>query len=341
MALALKKQGNNVWVSSSGGSWESKLKSSGVGHVAIPIKTKSIFSPKVLFSFLCLRRFLRENNIEVVHCNTRVTQALGFLIYKFSGTPYVSAFHGFYRPSFFRQLFKFSGLRAIAVSRAVKKHLIEDLGIKEDKVSVVYNGIDEGEFSPKEDKRGSWGFRKEDFLIGILGRVSEEKGHFLAVEAVGRLALKYKNIYLLVAGKGKVESALKSFISTVELAKRVKFVDCEANDFLSSIDLLLAPSKKEGFGYSIVEAFFKGVPVVGYNVGGISEIIKDQQNGVLFYDYDSFSLAQAIEKTMPDKSFRDKIVAEAKKGALFFTAERMSKDTLNVYKEALSADNKN
>jgi len=335
LASALKKQGHNVWVASSPGSWQDKLKSLNIGFKVLPIRTKSILSPRIFLSFLRLRAFLRESNIDVVHCNTRVTQALGALIYRCLRIPYVSAFHGFYRPSFFRQLFKFSGKKAIAVSNAVKKHLTEDLKIKEDKVTVVYNGVDESGFFPEEDKRSAWGFKKEDLLVGILGRVSEEKGHFLAVEAVGRLALKYKNIYLLISGKGKVEASLKAFVKAVELQQRVRFIDCGANEFLSSVDILLVPSRKEGFGYAVVEAFLKGVPVVGYNVGGISEIIKDGRNGVLFYDYDSISLAKAVEKIVVDKGFKEGIVSEAKKDVLLFTAERMAQGTLKVYAQAI------
>ncbi|MFH1505317.1 MAG: glycosyltransferase family 4 protein [Candidatus Omnitrophota bacterium] len=347
LAGALKQKGHQVWVASSSGVWIDKLKSLGVNHKIIPIKTKSIVSIKILFSLIQLFPFLLRHNISIVHCNTRVTQALGFFIHSCLRIPYISAFHGFYRPSIFRKIFQFSGSKAITVSKAVKKHIIEDLGVDGDKTRVVYNGIDKEEFTLRGNNRDRGGFKESDYLIGILGRISEEKGHFLAVEAIAALipsraqagasglSRGYKDIYLLISGTGKMEEKLKLFVETKGLKSRVKFVNREADNFLDSIDLLIVPSRKEGFGYSIVEAFFKEVPVVGFNTGGISEIIKNCQNGVLFNEYNSFSLAKAIEKVFLDKELKEKIIVNAKKDVSRWTAQRMAEDTLSVYNEAL------
>ena len=99
----------------------------------------------------------------------------------FLKVPYISVYHGFYRPGFFRKFFPFRGNLSIAVSKKVKRHLIRDLSAKENKIRVVYNGVDLDEFSPGPKQKESHGFPAKDFLIGILGRVSEEKGHFLEI----------------------------------------------------------------------------------------------------------------------------------------------------------------
>ena len=333
LSTSLTRQKHNVWVACSGGEWIKRLSIEGVNYKFIPIRTKSICSIKILFSFLTLRKFIRQKKIDVVHSNTRVTQALSFLIYKRFSIPYISAFHGFYRSSIFRKQFKFSGVMSIAVSRAVKEHLIRDLGIKEEKVKVVYNGIDSDEFSVKEAKRSDWGFRDEDCLIGILGRISEEKGHFLAVEAIAKLFSKNRNIYLLVSGKGRLDDKLRVYLKKMGIEKRVRFIDCSPNQFLDIIDLLLVPSRKEGFGYSILEAFTKEVPVIGYNTGGIAEIIKDRDNGLLFYHYSSAALVEKIEEIISNADLKKKIVRQAKKDVLYFSAARMAQDTEKVYRE--------
>lgn len=335
LGRGLIKQGHNVWVASTGGEWVKKLEALGIKHKIIPIKTKSICSPKILLSFLCLKKLIKQEKINVVHGNTRVTQFLSFLIYKFIRIPYLSSFHGFYRATFFRYLFKFSGLLTIAVSQAVKRHLIDDFKIREDKIRVIYNGLDIEEFSKTKANRKDWGFPKDDYLIGILGRISQEKGHSLAVEALSRLQTKYKNIYLLISGEGKVKKQLQKEIDDSSLGGRVKFLNCEAGDFLDIIDLLLVPSKKEGFGYSIIEAFAKGVPVIGYKIGGIAEIIKNRQNGILFFSYESSALADAIEEVFSDESLRDKIVTEAKKDVLSFSDEVMAKNVEKAYLSVL------
>ncbi len=333
LSCALKRQKHSVWVACSGGEWVGKLNSSDVGYKQIPIKTKSICSIKILLSFKALAKFITQEKIDLVHCNTRVTQFLGFLISKRFKIPYISAYHGFYRPSIFRRRLKFSGTIAIAVSEAVAEHLVRDLDIAREKIKVVYNGINQDDFLIKEAKRGDWGFSKDDYLIGILSRISAEKGHFLAAEAIAKLKPKYQNIYLLVSGKGKYENNLREYLKKVGVEERVKFINCQPNQFLDIVDLLLVPSRKEGFGYSIIEAFIKGVPVIGYNTGGIAEIIKNRENGFLFYHYNSFTLAGAIEEIITNPELVRKIVNQAAKDAGYFSASRMAIDTEGVYQE--------
>lgn len=335
LAKGLMRSGHKVYVSCYGGQWLDKLSAANIPYRLIPIKTKSVCSIKVFLSLISLFPLLRREKIQVVHANTRVTQYLGYLIYKIFQIPYISTFHGFHRPTLFRKLYKFSGLRTIAVSVAVKKHLAEDMKIEESKIRVVYNGIDKDEFLEKKRTKLDYGFKQNDFVVGILGRISEEKGHLLAAEALKLLAPQHKNIYLLISGKGRLERELKLFFKLGEIKDRVKFVELEAKDFLDIPDLLLVPSKKEGFGYAVVEAFIKGVPVIGFDTGGIAEIIKDRENGLLFYTYDAVSLKGAISEIMRNNDLRKTIVARAKVYAETFSLERMARDTENVYHEAL------
>ena len=142
LAKALADRGDNVFVASSGGKWQDELDERNITHLRIPIKTKSILSPKIVKSFSYLCDYLDNNRIDIIHANTRVTQALAYLLYKARRIPYVSTFHGCYRPHIFRRLFKFQGLASIAVSGFVKNHLIRRLGIGQKDIRVVYNGMD-------------------------------------------------------------------------------------------------------------------------------------------------------------------------------------------------------
>ncbi|MCF7907753.1 MAG: glycosyltransferase family 4 protein [Candidatus Omnitrophica bacterium] len=334
LAKGLVKQGHTVFVASSGGSWVPELVKVGIVHKYIPIKTKAIFSFKILFSCFVLKRLIRKTKIDLIHANTRATQSLGALIQKRYQVPYICAFHGFYKPGLFRKLFSFSGVLSIAVSKKVKHHLVDDLGISEKKIRVVYNGIDAEEFSPKVINRKQYGFGSGDYLIGILGRISQEKGHFLALEAMKKLLPRHKDAYLLVSGEGKLKDELKEAIEASELNRNVKFIQTTSEEFLDLVDLLIAPSIKEGFGYSVVEAFAKKVPVVGYNTGGISEIIRNGENGILFYDYKPFALASAIEEVISGKELRERIVEQAYRDVFNFSLQRMVSETVKVYQEA-------
>lgn len=336
LAKGLKENGHHVFVACAPfGDWLYKLKEEGIDYKAIPIKTKSIFSIKIFISFLTLLKFIKKEKIDIIHSNSRVTQFLGFLLYKFAKVPYVSTFHGLYRKSQARRQLRFEGLRTIAVSSHVKNHLAQDLNIQEDKIRVVYNGVSRKDFENRKKTKTDYGFVKSDFVIGILGRISEEKGHFLAVEAFKLLSYDHDNAYLAISGRGKLEEELKTFVKLADIKNKTKFLDMEAKDFLDILDALVVPSKKEGFGYVIIEAFLKGVPVVGFNTGAISEIIRNGENGLLFYRYEGFYLKEEIERLMRDKSLCEKITKKAKEDAQTFSMENMAANTEKVYKEVL------
>jgi glycosyltransferase involved in cell wall biosynthesis len=335
LARGLKSLGHTVWIGSDKGEWLDELAKNGIGYKFIPIKTKAILSPKVFLSFFYLAGFLKQEKIQIVHANTRVTQFLAWLIFKIYKTPYVSAFHGFFKPGLTRKLFKLAGNRSIAVSKAVKNYLVNDLKFDPENIRVVYNGVDEKYFSVKNKRKADYGFSDNDFLIGILGRISEEKGHFLALDAIKELSVEHPNIHLIVAGRGRLEKNLKKFIEKINCRDFVTFYCLDAGDFLDIIDVLIMPSRKEGFGYAVVEAFFKKVPVVGFNVGGIAEIIKNRVNGLLFYEYTAPALKNAVEELIANRDLREGLTRQGYQDAFKFSLEAMARGAENVYKEIL------
>lgn len=335
LAKGLRSHKHRVFVASQGGEWVVKLGILGIEHIQIPLNTKSILSPKIYFSFLRLKKLLIREKIDIIQANTRITQSLAALIAKKTKIPYLSAFHGFYKPHFFRRLLKFSGQAQIAVSKTVKKHLIEDLEYEPDEIRVVYNGIDMDEFPDSDSRRQELGFNKNDYLVGLLGRISQEKGFFLAAAAMAGFLTKYDKTYFLVSGKGKKEVEFKEFIKQSGIISRVKFIDLEANDFLGLLDLLLVPSKTEGFGYSIIEAFYKGVPVIAYDAAAMAEIIKNRKTGLLFRHYSPRSLLDAIDELYQRREFAANLANNAKQEVFDFSIDKMAIETEKVYWKAL------
>lgn len=327
---------HRVWVASSGGEWEKNLASYCQELIFIPIRTKSIISIKVFISFFKLIPFIIRNKVDIVCANTRVTQFLAYLLYRALGVKYVSVYHGFYRPHLIRKLFKFEGVRTIAVSKAVKNHLVGDLGIPQDKIRVIYHGIDLKELKKSESKKDTMGFKNEDVVCGVLGRISPEKGHFLVIEAFKRLKEKYPHLYLLISGEGRLKERLKMLIKKEKLEDRVKLITSRGEDFLSMVDILIVASSKEGFGYVILEAFAMEVCVIGFAVGGIKEIIKNRETGLLFYSYTPQALASTIEELVKNRDLRVHLAVNGKKSLADFTLEKMGQNTESILREALS-----
>ncbi|UCG35366.1 MAG: glycosyltransferase family 4 protein [Candidatus Omnitrophota bacterium] len=150
-----------------------------------------------------------------------------------------------------------------------------------------------------------------------------------------KLSTRYPNLYLVVTGKGKLREKLKQYIAEIGLESKIKFLECSSEEFLDVLDLLIMPSQSEGFGFLVIEAFTKGVAVVGFNTGGIAEIIEDRKNGLLFERYESSCLEKAIEEIINNKQLGNQLVENAKKDVSRFNLKNMAQATETVYLKAL------
>jgi len=161
LGKGLKDRGHRVFVASSGGNRVTRFTEQGIIFIPIPIRTKSelnLFSIIPSLAILC--RQVRENGIDCIHANTRVTQVLARLVSARTGIPFVSTCHGFFRPRFFRRRFPCLGRKVIAISDSVKGHLMDDFKVPEPAIRLVYSGVDteglrmEGGRSRGEVRRG-------------------------------------------------------------------------------------------------------------------------------------------------------------------------------------------
>lgn len=306
LAKGLKKNGHNVYVASSGGDCQDNLKEMGITHITIPIKTKNELSPKVLFSFLKLKKIVKEKNINLIHAHTRVTQVLAEFIYKFIKVPYVVTSHGFFRPSFHRLRFGCWGKKTIAISQQVKDHLINDFKLPLDKIILIHNGIDLERFSLQTDTthaKEEFGLKK-DVVIGLIARLSQVKGQDILIAAMQKIIARFPYAQLLLVGEGKTKEDLINLSKNLNLEKNIIFMPSvsDTNKVLAAIDIFVLPSVQEGLGLALMEAMAKGIAVIGSRVGGIITLIKDNQNGLLVEPKDIEGLAERIIKLIEDRT---------------------------------------
>ncbi|RCK79354.1 MAG: Glycosyltransferase [Candidatus Ozemobacter sibiricus] len=142
-------------------------------------------------------------------------------------------------------------------------------------------------------------------IIGALARLHPVKGIDTLLEAAGRLRTAGVEFRLVIGGEGRERAALQALAARLDLADRTTWCGSIADrvGFLESLDLLVAPSRQEAFGISICEAMERGVPVVATAVGGIPEIIRDGQDGLLVPSDEPERLAAALRElaTRPDR----------------------------------------
>jgi glycosyltransferase involved in cell wall biosynthesis len=134
-------------------------------------------------------------------------------------------------------------------------------------------------------------------VIGIVGRLSREKGHRYLIAALPAILAEAPKTQLIIVGSGPLEAALREQVRTLSLTKSVAFVGYKRQIYaeLARMDILCVPSLSEAFGIVILEGMAMGLPVVGTRVGGIPEVIRDGETGILVPPRDVPALAQACK----------------------------------------------
>ena len=176
--------------------------------------------------------------------------------------------------------------RVIAVSQALKDMIIK-LGIDEQKISVICNGVDTNKFYPmlQEDARQHLNLPAKRIILAV-GNLVAGKGFDLLLKAYHSLLQNDKqDTYLIIIGDGEQFKVLKKMIVSLGLQNRARLVGSIPHEELylwySAADLLCLPSHREGWPNVIMEALACGRPVVATAVGGIPEIINSDDFGFL------------------------------------------------------------
>ncbi len=343
LAGGMKKRGHNVYVASSGGQTLPRFISEGAEYIPIPIKTKSEVSYKVLLSKFKILKAIKEKEIDIIHANTRVTQVLSFLAQRACGKPYISTCHGFFKKRLFRRIFPCWGDKVIAISEPVKEHLIHDFKVNEADIRVIHSGIDINRFSVQNPEsrvasKNKLGL-KDAPVIGIVARLSEEKGHTYLIKAMREVTASIPGAQLLIIGEGRTKEELLKLVEAYGLGKNVFIFPPvgDTQEVLSCMDLFVLPSLKEGLGLALMEAMACGIAVIGTDVGGIKSLIRDGDNGLLVRPADSAGLSRAIlellNNTEKAKSMGDNARVFIKEN---FSQEKMVSETERVYLECLN-----
>lgn len=134
-------------------------------------------------------------------------------------------------------------------------------------------------------------------LLLSIGRLSSEKGHAFALSAFQQIAIKEKNIHWIFIGDGPEEARLMTMVQTYQLNSYVHFLGkrAQARRYMSACDYFVLPSEREGLPVVLLEAFHEMLPVIATSVGGNSELVIDQQTGLLVESKNIEQLANRLE----------------------------------------------
>ncbi len=292
---------------------------------------------------------LRFRDVDLVHVQWPIPNGLGALVLKkIFGVPYINTIHGEevylakrYHLQFALRWLVNNSSKTVTNSSATRKACV-DAGLDEDKLEVIPFGVDTEFFRPIDVPRTD-----NYFHILSVGYLIERKGHEYLIKAMKEIVKERDDVRLKIVGSGPLEGKLKSLISELNLDPFVEIIKNVSDDELLKLynfsDVFVLPAvvdsqgNTEGLGVVLLEAMACGVPVIGSDVGGILDIIKDRENGLLRREKDFLGISRVIIKLVKDEICRKNLSLKGfetiKKR---FTWAKISETYSDVYKQVVS-----
>ncbi|NQT90821.1 MAG: lipopolysaccharide heptosyltransferase II [Candidatus Omnitrophica bacterium] len=340
LARELIKQGHKAVVISNGGKLVKDLTASGAIHYCLPVHEKS---PITVFSTIKkIRVIIEKENIQIVHARSRVPAISSFFAAYQTKVPFITTCHGYYSTHILSRVMGW-GRYVIVASNLIARHMIKDFGVAREKIRLIPRGVDLERFTYRAPGADS---AKKEYAIGIIGRITPIKGHITLIRAMTKVVRLMPKVKLVIIGdapasKPKYRQELEVLVRRLSLSKYIHFLGSR-HDMprqMAKLDLVVMPSVgEEAFGRAIIEAQACGVPVIASKIGGIVDIIRDGENGILVAPRDWNELSDAIIKVLKDEALRQRL---SKAGRMSveknFSLSQMYAKTIKVYQEALNS----
>jgi glycosyltransferase involved in cell wall biosynthesis len=256
----------------------------------------------VPFILLRLIVFLRKINPDTIITSLYQSDILGYLANLIFNKRMISIQHDMVKKGSIIRWLKINAFKksdkVIAISNDVKEFLIEYFEVTDSKIEVIYNGVDFEKFLSFQKTNDNW-----KPVFGIIARLDRIKGHIYILEAFKKLkneGIKLPKCIFVGDGverKNLEEFAIKNELSNVEFTGEILNI----GEYLKQIDVFLFPSLSEGLGIAILEALVAKTLVIASNVGGIKELIKDKETGILVKPANTDDLYKAIKWVLENK----------------------------------------
>ena len=224
----------------------------------------------------------------------------------------------------------------ICASEAIRKMLVAD-GVPAVRAVTIHEGIDLGHVkaAPAADLHAELWLPHQAPIVGNVAALVPHKGQRHLIEAAALVLKKAPDARFVIAGEGELREALERQIKEHRLEKHVFLVGFRP-DVLSvhkAFDLFVMSSVTEGLGTSLLDAMACAKPIVATTAGGMPEVVRDGETGLLVPPRDHEAMAAAIVKLLSDEPMRRAMGAAGEARVQeHFSAERMVQDTLAVYR---------
>lgn len=303
------------------------------------------YNSNKILAWIRLFRIVRELKPDIVHTHLSRRDMLAPRLSRLAGaSSVISTVHNvepFFNSSIWRPIIRWSyGANdcLIGISGAVIKTLKHQLMIPNQKLELIHYGINVERFLTKEgnDLKQEFGFAKNDFVIGNIGRLDPQKGQKYLIRAMPLIKEASPNARLVIVGHDcGLKDDLQELIESLGLQGDVIITGFrDATSVLKTFDIFVLPSLWEGLGLVLLEAMACKKPVVASNIDAIPEIVDNGKTGFLVSPKDTKALAEAIIKILQDSNLLKSLGDAGYHRAISeFSINKMVTKTTEVYEE--------
>lgn len=278
LLLNLREKDNiSVFFITNGGDAIQKVEVSNIYFQIINFNVDKTNLLTFLKNLFFLKNFCQQNNINIIHTHHRYPELLSVILSKFVNIKTVTTAHSFVKG---KRPISFKSDKIIAVSYAIRKHLINDFRVRENKIKVIYNNLRKEKISTTESfVRGKYNIQNDDFVFLFVGRINKIKGVDILVKAFNILNKEFEKIKLIMVGQ-----ILDDTVSQLKLSNNIQILEPRQNisELYLASDAVVLPSREDPFPYVMLEAGVYKLPLIASNVGGVKEFVVNEKNGLLF-----------------------------------------------------------
>lgn len=328
--------------------------SRGVRFIPVGSLVRRIHPVRDLAALLALLWHIRRERPDIVHTHTSKAGILGRLAARLAGVPHIvhtphghvfKGHFGRFAANLFLALERFFAgftARTVALTAGEKRDYVDLAVAKADDIAVVPSGVDVAEYAAELAdplaKKVSLGLDPNRRQVGFVGWLLPIKGPVYLLNAMGAVWRDHPDAELVLVGKGGLEEALRAQASFADCSGRVKFLGWRDDiaQIMPLFDVFVLPSLNEGMGRVLVEAMAAGRPIVASRVGGIPDLVRHGENGLLVPPRDEEALAAGISLLLGNAQLAARMGERGRRRCQAFGLPAMIAGLDELYRNALA-----
>lgn len=282
-------------VASCGGEYVDLLSKIGVKNIDIEdFQNKNPFN--IFKTLLKLNKIISEYKINIIHSHHRMAAFYARLLQIMNkDVIHIYTAHNVFYGKKNLLRFALKNSQIVACGSTVKDNLTDYYKIDENKIKIIYNAVEK---PSNYEKKVVPEIDQNNINIGLIGRISEQKGVDLFIKSIQKITKKFPKVKCFIIGDGEDRASMEDLVNRLNLEEHIKFLGFRRDVFnlIDQIDFIVMPSRWEGFPLTPIEVFSMHKTIIVSDIKNNLEIVTNNYNGLTFETEKISELTKKIEE---------------------------------------------